>query len=193
MIWSCGKRRRENVGCVSRSLSLQVGDDTHSLSQIARARVEKATAAAHARQRVTFNPEATSLQQKSSGTQKGKRRVSLGVAVNAETGKVIEGAVGVVGVKRKSQRRHTIMNTSATDNRIKDAQEKRVRGGGELVSASRSLVAYRQQFRRRRRRPLDYRRRTNSLQKHLTPKKETSWSTEITCVLKKRNVLRRAW
>lgn len=60
-------------------------------------------------------------------TQRPKRRVSLGVVVNAETGEVIEGGAGRVGAKRKSQRRHTIMNTSATVNRIKDAEEKRVR------------------------------------------------------------------
>ncbi|KIJ04804.1 hypothetical protein PAXINDRAFT_104010 [Paxillus involutus ATCC 200175] len=90
----------------------------------ARARVEKATAAAHARQRVTFNPEGVSSQSKRKATQKTKRRVSLGVAVNAETGEVIEGS-GTIGVKRHSQRRHTIMNTSATVNRMKDAEEKK--------------------------------------------------------------------
>lgn len=60
-------------------------------------------------------------------TQKPKRRVSLGVVVNAETGEVIQGGAGTVGAKRHSQRRHTVMNTSATVNRIKDAEEKRVR------------------------------------------------------------------
>ncbi|KIK94688.1 hypothetical protein PAXRUDRAFT_827755 [Paxillus rubicundulus Ve08.2h10] len=90
----------------------------------ARARAEKATAAAHARQRVTFNPEAVSSQSKRKATQKTKRRVSLGIVVNAETGEVIEGS-GTSGAKRQSQRRHTIMNTSATVNRMKDAEEKR--------------------------------------------------------------------
>lgn len=47
--------------------------------------------------------------------------------MNAETGEVIEGGAGRAGVKRHSQRRHTVMNTSATVNRIKDAEEKRVR------------------------------------------------------------------
>ncbi|KAI9566103.1 YL1 nuclear protein-domain-containing protein [Boletus coccyginus] len=91
----------------------------------ARARFEKATAAAHERQRVTFNPQAMLSQPRSQVTQRPKRRVSLGVVVNAETGEVIEGGAGRVGAKRKSQRRHTIMNTSATVNRIKDAEEKR--------------------------------------------------------------------
>lgn len=79
---------------------------------------------------MTFNPEATSSQpRRSQGVPKPKRRVSLGVVVNAETGEVIEGGAGAVGVKRHSQRRHTVMNTSATVNRIKDAEEKRVRAG----------------------------------------------------------------
>jgi vacuolar protein sorting-associated protein 72 len=91
--------------------------------QSARARVEKATAAAHARQRVTFNPKAEASSSKhNKEAQKLKRRVSLGVAVNAETGEVIEGGTR----QRQSQRSHTIMNTSATVNRMKDAEEKRV-------------------------------------------------------------------
>jgi len=94
-----------------------------TIFQSARARVEKATAAAHARQRVTFNPQAdTSSSKLSKETQKLKRRVSLGVAVNVETGEVIEGGTR----QRQSQRSHTIMNTSATANRMKDAEEKRV-------------------------------------------------------------------
>lgn len=85
--------------------------------------MEKATAAAHARQRVTFHPQAeTSEKRPMKEAQKLKRRVSLGVAVNAETGEVIEGGTR----QRQSQRSHTIMNTSATVNRMKDAEEKRV-------------------------------------------------------------------
>lgn len=85
--------------------------------------MEKATAAAHARHRVTFNPQ-TEISEKrpNKEAQKLKRRVSLGVAVNAETGEVIEGGTR----QRQSQRSHTIMNTSATVNRMKDAEEKRV-------------------------------------------------------------------
>ena len=91
--------------------------------QSARTRVEKATAAAHARQRVTFNPQAeVSSLKHNKEAQKLKRRVSLGVAVNVETGEVIEGGTR----QRQSQRSHTIMNTSATVNRMKDAEEKRV-------------------------------------------------------------------
>jgi hypothetical protein len=53
---------------------------------------------------------------------KTKRRVSLGLVVNAETGEVLEG----VKSKRHSQRKHTIMNTSETVSRMKRSEEKRV-------------------------------------------------------------------
>ncbi|KAG2361911.1 YL1 nuclear protein-domain-containing protein [Suillus spraguei] len=97
-------------------------DEERRARRSARVRVEKATAAAHARQRVTFHPQAeTSEKRPHKEAQKLKRRVSLGVAVNAETGEVIEGGTR----QRQSQRSHTIMNTSATVNRIKDAEEKR--------------------------------------------------------------------
>lgn len=97
-------------------------DEERRARRSARARVEKATAAAHARQRVTFHPQAeTSEKVHNKEPQKLKRRVSLGVAVNAETGEVIEGGTR----QRQSQRSHTIMNTSATVNRMKDAEEKR--------------------------------------------------------------------
>ena len=56
--------------------------------QTAHSRVEKATAAAAARQRVTFNPTAheDTLVRK---PPKQKRRVSLGVAIDAATGEVV--------------------------------------------------------------------------------------------------------
>ncbi|KIJ60563.1 hypothetical protein HYDPIDRAFT_98548 [Hydnomerulius pinastri MD-312] len=102
-----------------------VQDEERRERKTARSRVEKATALAHARQRVTFNPEASSSQPKPKPTQKIKRRVSLGVAVNAETGEIIEGSPRGASGKRHSQRRHTIMNTSATVSRMKDAEVKR--------------------------------------------------------------------
>ncbi|KAH0838868.1 YL1 nuclear protein-domain-containing protein [Lanmaoa asiatica] len=120
-------------------------EEERRVRKTARARVEKATAAAHARQRVTFNPEATPSQPKIKLTQKPKRRVSLGVVVNAETGEVIEGGAGTAGVKRHSQRRHTVMNTSATVNRIKDAEEKRVRGRFSYADVCISLMGHRTQ------------------------------------------------
>ncbi|KAH7884103.1 YL1 nuclear protein-domain-containing protein [Phlebopus sp. FC_14] len=103
---------------------MAVQDEERKERKMARARVEKATALAHARQRVTFDPEA--LTKSKPSAQKPKRRVSLGAVVNAETGEVIEGTTGgATSAKRQSQRRHTVMNTSATANRMKDAEEKK--------------------------------------------------------------------
>ncbi|TFY70152.1 hypothetical protein EVG20_g2859 [Dentipellis fragilis] len=88
----------------------------------ARSRVEKATAVAHARQKVTFNPEAyedTAVPEKGVISEKRKRRVSLGLAINAETGEVMTSA------KRQSRRAHTIQNTKAAFIRMIDAEEKK--------------------------------------------------------------------
>lgn len=87
--------------------------------QSARA-LAKTTAAAHARQKATFSPQLVDTP-KVQAQAKIKRRVSLGVAINAETGEVIEQK------KRHSSRRHTMLNTSETINRVKDAEEKKVR------------------------------------------------------------------
>ncbi|KDQ55010.1 hypothetical protein JAAARDRAFT_38117 [Jaapia argillacea MUCL 33604] len=88
----------------------------------ARSRAERAVAGAHARQKVTFNPQVLpSSVTVPTSTPKPKRRVSLGVAVNAETGEVVEGTKG----QRQSKRTSTILNRSATETRIKDAEEKR--------------------------------------------------------------------
>ncbi|KAI0307401.1 YL1 nuclear protein-domain-containing protein [Multifurca ochricompacta] len=88
----------------------------------AQSRIERATAAAHARQRVTFNPEIydDTAEETSSFMAKKRRRVSLGLAIDAETGEVINNA------QRQSRRSHTILNTSATAQRMKkDAEDKK--------------------------------------------------------------------
>ncbi|KAH9064949.1 YL1 nuclear protein-domain-containing protein [Lactarius vividus] len=90
--------------------------------KVAQSRVEKATAAAHARQKVTFNPEIyeDTAEDTSLMAAKKKRRVSLGLAIDAETGEVINNA------QRQSRRSHTILNTSATAQRMKkDAADKK--------------------------------------------------------------------
>lgn len=93
--------------------------------QAARSRVEKATEVAHARQKVTFNPDAADGPPKPKA--KPKRRVSLGLVVNAETGEVLAGGgTEGLGGKRQSQRKHTVMNTSATVKRMKRSEEKKV-------------------------------------------------------------------
>ncbi|KAH7920491.1 hypothetical protein BV22DRAFT_1098016 [Leucogyrophana mollusca] len=98
-----------------------VHEEEKRARKTARSRLEKATAAAHARQKATFNPQAqaSSPAEASASAAKSKRRVALGGAINAETGEVIE------GTKRQSRRTHTIMNTSATVNRIKNAEVKK--------------------------------------------------------------------
>ncbi|KAI9437020.1 YL1 nuclear protein-domain-containing protein [Lactarius indigo] len=90
--------------------------------KVAQSRVEKAAAAAHVRQKVTFNPEVyeDATEDTSSMAAKKKRRVSLGLAIDAETGEVINNA------QRQSRRSHTILNTSATAQRMKkDAADKK--------------------------------------------------------------------
>ncbi|KAI9452182.1 YL1 nuclear protein-domain-containing protein [Lactarius psammicola] len=90
--------------------------------KVAQNRVERAAAVAHARQKVTFNPEIYEdpAEDTSSMAAKKKRRVSLGLAIDAETGEVINNA------QRQSRRSHTILNTSATAQRMKkDAEDKK--------------------------------------------------------------------
>ena len=86
-------------------------------------KIAKATALAHDLQKVTFDPQhaqpKAQQHQKASGS-KLNRRVSLGLVVNAETGKVLKS-------KRHSMRRHTVMNTSETVIRMKKSEARRVR------------------------------------------------------------------
>ena len=72
--------------------------------------------------RVTFNPDIyEDATEEASMVVKKKRRVSLGLAIDAETGEVINNA------QRQSRRSHTVLNTSATALRMKkDAEDKKV-------------------------------------------------------------------
>lgn len=86
--------------------------------QATRTRLEKATDAAHARNKATFNPQATTVPKP-----KPKRRVALGGAVNAATGETIaERPLG----HRQSMRKHTVLNTSLTETRLKRSEERKV-------------------------------------------------------------------
>ncbi|KAG6829901.1 hypothetical protein H0H92_003034 [Tricholoma furcatifolium] len=91
----------------------------------ARSRVERATAAAHARQKVTFNPQDEELTPKLPKQKDLKRRVSLGPVVNAETGEVLPDERSHPKKKRHSERKHTILNTSAAVERFKKSEEKK--------------------------------------------------------------------
>lgn len=99
-----------------------IREEERTVRKSARSKLDKVTAAAHARQKATFKPQdrpSESRERVPSSEAKVKRRVSLGVVVDAETGEVVERA------KRQSSRRHTMMNTSATVSRLKDEQEKK--------------------------------------------------------------------
>ena len=95
--------------------------------------MERITALAHARQAETFNPSA--VEHPAEDKQKKlKRRVSLGAAINAETGEVLESGVegldaggeilSRVAGRRHSTRTHTVANTSAADIRARDEVRK---------------------------------------------------------------------
>lgn len=107
---------------------IPVADTLYFIVKTKRKNIDKTTAAAHARNKMTFNPDAfetegagpsTPTQQDSA--EKKKRRVSMGVAIDAETGEVVNTA------KRQSRRTHTMNNTTAMVSRLKDAEIKKVR------------------------------------------------------------------
>lgn len=101
--------------------------------QTNRTHLERITALAHARQAATFHPELVAPPEKEKTEKKIRRRVSLGVAVDAETGEVtslgldtmdeVESTSVALG-RRHSTRTHTVANTSATVSRVKDEERK---------------------------------------------------------------------
>ncbi|KAI0935606.1 hypothetical protein AcV5_003985 [Taiwanofungus camphoratus] len=108
---------QEDVDATAEKL---VREEERATHKTARSKLDKVTAAAHARQKATFNPQIhETLHSQTNTAEKAKRRVSLGVAVNAETGEIMETA------KRQSRRSHTMLNTSATASRMKDEAEKK--------------------------------------------------------------------
>ncbi|KAJ7178650.1 YL1 nuclear protein-domain-containing protein [Mycena crocata] len=86
-----------------------------------RSRLEKATDAAHARNKASFNPQAGPT------TPKPKRRVALGGAINAATGEAIVERDGGhrPTAHRQSMRKHTVLNTSLTETRLKRSEERK--------------------------------------------------------------------
>lgn len=104
--------------------------------QAKRKTIEKNTATAHARHKMTFNPQiletegaGPSTAVETTSAEKKKRRVSMGQAVDAETGQVVSNA------KRQSRRTHTVNSTTALVSRLKDAESKKV--GPQLLSSFR--------------------------------------------------------
>lgn len=105
---------------VDASAEKMAREEERAAKKASRSQLEKVTAAAHARQKATFDPDMSANAQPAAIVQaKMKRRVSMGVVVDAETGAVVESG------KRHSQRSHTRLNTSMTDLRIKDEMEKK--------------------------------------------------------------------
>ncbi|KAK2459754.1 hypothetical protein APHAL10511_008186 [Amanita phalloides] len=108
-----------------------VQDEERRAKKQVKSKLEKVTAAADARLRITFNPDVASVD-KSSQKSKQRRRVSLGPTINAETGEVIgtdgieEGRTTTSQTKtRHSRRSHTVQNTVETVKRLKSSEEKR--------------------------------------------------------------------
>ncbi|KAF8207548.1 YL1 nuclear protein-domain-containing protein [Mycena galopus ATCC 62051] len=92
-------------------------EDEKRARKATRTRLEKATDAAHARNKATFNPQATAA-----APSKPRRRVALGGAVNAATGETITERPTA---HRQSMRKHTVLNTSLTETRLKRSEEKK--------------------------------------------------------------------
>ncbi|KAI0027003.1 YL1 nuclear protein-domain-containing protein [Vararia minispora EC-137] len=83
-------------------------------------RLERATAAAAARQRVTFNPDAAeSASMHSSEPEKKRRKVSLGVAVNAETGQPVS-----VGRRQSGRSLTALARTASLARLVEEAKQK---------------------------------------------------------------------
>ncbi|KDR68696.1 hypothetical protein GALMADRAFT_256482 [Galerina marginata CBS 339.88] len=105
----------------------EVMNEERRIKKAARTRLEKVTAAAHAKHKSTFNSD---IQLSSPAPKVKKVRVnqlvSLGVVMDAESGKVVDiGRKDIAGKKRMSQRKHTVQNTSATVTRLKQSQAKK--------------------------------------------------------------------
>ncbi|KAH9914868.1 YL1 nuclear protein-domain-containing protein [Fomitopsis serialis] len=94
-------------------------EDERRSRKTARSKLDRVTAAAHARHKATFNPQLEYQQTRERDGSKVKRRVSMGSVIDAETGEVVE------GTKRHSRRSHTMQNTSETASRMKDAEVKK--------------------------------------------------------------------
>lgn len=95
----------------------------HIVLKATRQRVTKAVEAAAVRSKATFNlqEQASTSTPTRKLTAKDRRRVSLGVAVDAATGKVVSSAS-----HRKSRRKSTVLNSQQVHSRLKDAESKKV-------------------------------------------------------------------
>ncbi|KAL0579773.1 hypothetical protein V5O48_002267 [Marasmius crinis-equi] len=99
-----------------------VQDEEKRARKTARSRLEKATAAAHERQKATFNPTASSSQPKPKPKPKSKR--TLTISLDPETGNVVQDEA-TSRKKRQSTRTHTVMNSSATIKRALQSEQQK--------------------------------------------------------------------
>ncbi|KAF9042121.1 YL1 nuclear protein-domain-containing protein [Panaeolus papilionaceus] len=109
----------------------EVADEERRVRKAARSKLERMTAAAHAKHKDTFNPD-LQLKDKEGPSKprtkpKTRGSVKLGDVVDAETGEVVvaKDAPAAQGRKRVSKRKHTVMNTSATVTRLKQNEKKK--------------------------------------------------------------------
>ncbi|GLB36708.1 putative YL1 nuclear protein [Lyophyllum shimeji] len=105
----------------------------------ARSRAQKATAAALAKHKVTFNPQVEPSMAKLE-PKVPNRRVSLDVPVDAETGEVMPLDKASPKKKRHSQRKHTVLNTSAAVARMKESEEKKAAMPKKVKTESRAYT-----------------------------------------------------
>ncbi|KAF9268752.1 hypothetical protein L218DRAFT_1048558 [Marasmius fiardii PR-910] len=99
----------------------EVQDEERQARKAARSRVEKATAAAHARQRMTFNPTVS----RSAPKPKAKLRRQIIITVNPDTGEFVTDETAGPSQKRQSKRTHTIKNSSATFKRLLETEQQK--------------------------------------------------------------------
>ncbi|KAF9523646.1 YL1 nuclear protein-domain-containing protein [Crepidotus variabilis] len=92
----------------------------------ARSRLEKATAAAHEKNKGTFNADIQISATPTKLRPRAKARVQLGTVVDAATGEMVVSKSREKASKtRTSKRKHTVLNTSATVTRLKESEQKK--------------------------------------------------------------------
>lgn len=153
-----------------------------------RSQLDKVTAAAHARQKATFNPQNAATEiPKTSLPPKSKRRVSLGTVVDAETGELM------ISGKRHSQRSHTVLNTSTSDALFKVELKKKVRCciacPGYDFHISNFSLSHRRKSRQRSRPP----RKRSLSHERWTWKRITSMNIRTILLSKRRSARKRDW
>ncbi|TFK38664.1 YL1 nuclear protein-domain-containing protein [Crucibulum laeve] len=98
----------------------EVHDEEKQARKAARSRLERATAAAHAKNKATFNPNTSTSASTSKPKPPKKPRKRLTLDTDSD-----DGGDGRKGTKRKSKRVHTVQNTLVTTTRMKESEKKK--------------------------------------------------------------------